>query len=68
MTHTFAVTGLIEGTHIICPDPDTGVTCATITVEKVVAAGFGTAGMILIGGLAIGFLLLARRKKEEKKE
>lgn len=62
--YTFTITGLTEGNHTICPDPDTGTACITITVEKVAAAGFSTAGMIIVAGLAIGAVYAAIKRME----
>lgn len=66
VTRTFTLTGLTQGSYTICADPDTGTACAIVTVEKVTEAGMGA--ILLVGGLALGFLLFAGRKKEKEKE
>lgn len=62
VTRTFAVTGLTKGSHTICASPIDSTVCTTITVEQVMQAGFGIAGMVLMAGLAIGAMYAARKK------
>jgi PKD repeat protein len=63
ITKTFTIPNLIKGSHTVCANPDTGVTCVTITVGQVAQAGFGGAGMIIMAGLAIGAIYASKKSK-----
>lgn len=67
VTKTFSLTGLIAGAYNICSDPNT-FPCATVTVTSVTQSGFGGVGMILLGGLLIGFLIFKKCDYKTKEE
>lgn len=57
----------VDGRMYISPEPTFGITGIEETVEIPPAeAGFGAAGILLLGGLAAGMLLLFGRKKEKE--
>jgi hypothetical protein len=68
ITHTFTITGLMEGNHTICAVPGGAQeeSCTTIIVTKVVEEGFNGLGMIIGTGLLFGMLLSSDECKKYK--
>jgi len=66
ISDTGLFTGISEGITIITATSDTVIGTALVTVIPVVQAGFGNAGMTLLGGLLIGALLFRKKCKDYK--